>query len=933
MRRDRPFHAALQAELTRRLGVAWKEIGENGFAEIDGMRPEILERFSKRTTDTKARIAVKVERFTSEMGRRPTKIEQARLEREAYADERPPKPGPEQLTDLRLRWAAELYRHHQITPAELVAEAIGRVLEPPTLPLRPDQGELFAEPAPAIAAAGVDAVERLERRHAAFNDAYLTAAIAQRLPEQLAATADEVVLAIDEAARWVTRRPEVVADLMPPAPAGVAHRSGDGRPVGERYGARYYTTPRILEQEEEIVSWALDAWSEPPTASPTAPIPSDVELSGSQARAAAAVAGDNRLVVVVGPAGCGKTTALAPAIADLVAQGRPVMGAAPSGNAADELGKAGYDVAMASVTISKLLLRYADGLPPLNDELAMRRGGTLIIDEAGMVRTDHLADLMRLADARDWRLVLVGDPEQFAPVGRGGMYAALIDRAPPGQVVEIDTVQRFANAWEREASLALRRGGTDAAEALETYDEQRRLHASTDPDRLVDSVIEHWQSLRGAYGGEIAISCQTNATATKLNAEIQQRRIEAGELDPERGQRRVGGATVLVGDWVQTRRNDNRLRTNRGVAVRNRHQWTVTGLGEDGSVGLHGDRGSITLPADYVAEHLQLAYASTAHATQGRTVAASILVADARHLDRAGVYVPLTRGRHENHAWVLCEDDETPLQRLTEAVERRLADTPAIQRREEAAVEARAQARATPEQVAETHRVRGVGELLVERYELEQERNWLTARRDQLAERLSDAEQIRRDLQSRATPVRRKIASLDADLRHPLPEERRRVLEAERAEAGQALDELEADLRAVDEADLELFDSDGEIDRLIGRIDRVEQLLVSDATASGHRALRIMTDPQTAASVREEGRELFGDPPAEPERRADWLERAGRIIQLRRWTHADERSQDHPAYGWHESRVPAALEPPGRKREIPLSGLEPPRRSRGGRRR
>ena len=85
------------------------------------------------------------------------------------------------------------------------------------------------------------------------------------------------------------------------------------------------------------------------------------------------------------------------------------------------------------------------------------------------------------------------------------------------------------------------------------------------------------------------------------------------------------------------------------------------------------------LPAGYVAEHVELAYAQTGHAAQGRTVDHSLLVVDG-NIDNRGVYVPLTRGRHSNHAYVALEPDDprTPRDVLAEAVCRDWADIPAI---------------------------------------------------------------------------------------------------------------------------------------------------------------------------------------------------------------------------------------------------------------
>lgn len=60
-----------------------------------------------------------------------------------------------------------------------------------------------------------------------------------------------------------------------------------------------------------------------------------------------------------------------------------------------------------------------------------------------------------------------------------------------------------------------------------------------------------------------------------------------------------------------------------------------------------GQTGQVTLPADYVAADVELAYAEASHATQGRTVDRSFLYLEAP-TDTRGIDVPLTRGRTTN---------------------------------------------------------------------------------------------------------------------------------------------------------------------------------------------------------------------------------------------------------------------------------------------
>lgn len=82
-------------------------------------------------------------------------------------------------------------------------------------------------------------------------------------------------------------------------------------------------------------------------------------------------------------------------------------------------------------------------------------------------------------------------------------------------------------------------------------------------------------------------------------------------------------------------------------------------VGADGSLGVHrhgeeDSRGGQILPAGYVAGHVELAYATTGHGAQGRTVDTGHAVFSERS-SRQGLYVEMTRGREGNWAYVACD--------------------------------------------------------------------------------------------------------------------------------------------------------------------------------------------------------------------------------------------------------------------------------------
>jgi ATP-dependent exoDNAse (exonuclease V) alpha subunit len=296
----------------------------------------------------------------------------------------------------------------------------------------------------------------------------------------------------------------------------------------------------------------------------------------------------------------------------------------------------------------------------------------VIVDEAGTVSTPKLATLADLAEQRRWRVVLVGDPRQFSAVGRGGMFAHLIDTYG---AIELDQVHRFSNRWEREASLRLRNGDPGV---LVDYDRRGRLHDGTNVD-METEILDAWSQVRG-QGESVALMANTTDTVTRLNQAAQQTRIRNGELDPGAAGLDVDGQRLLVGDEVVTRRNDRTLRTDRGVMVKNRDHWTIETIHADRSVSLTGRTGTVHLPAKYVGEHVELGYAQTSHATQGRTVDTGLLLVEGP-TDSRGVYTPMTRGRLGSHAYVVTDENRTAVDVLTQAIARDWIDQPAITRR------------------------------------------------------------------------------------------------------------------------------------------------------------------------------------------------------------------------------------------------------------
>lgn len=89
----------------------------------------------------------------------------------------------------------------------------------------------------------------------------------------------------------------------------VSPGAGGSLPV-RRVSGWALTTRAIIDKEEALIDWADRRLRSPGRDEPAAIDRSDVTLDAAQAETAAAVAGDKAIVLVVGPAGAGKTHAL-----------------------------------------------------------------------------------------------------------------------------------------------------------------------------------------------------------------------------------------------------------------------------------------------------------------------------------------------------------------------------------------------------------------------------------------------------------------------------------------------------------------------------------------------------------------------------------------------------------------------------------------------
>ena len=641
------YQAALRAELTRRLGVAWGSVSHHGQAELAGMPAGVLERFSKRAAQVEAAAEAKVTELEVALGRPLDAEERGRISRLAVLDTRPAK-GHAALDDRTLygRWAAEL-RDCGREPAALlrrVFDAAARVLHHST------------EQPPAHLAAVVLAEVTGER--ATFPRRDVAQVIARHLDVGGGAGAAGVRSRVEALTDALVARREVVCLQAPErleAPAALVRR--DGWSVWDAPHQVRYTTTEVLAVEARILHAAATGLAAgvgvvDPAILEHALAAEPRRLAAEQRSALRQLTGRGRRVeVLIGPAGSGKTTMLRVAARAWEAAGHPVIGLTHTAVAAGVLRS---EAGVVAETLAKFLDWQAQHTTPPRWRLDPEH--VVIVDEAGMVTTRQLDRLVELARRHRAKLVLVGDDRQLGAVrAPGGMFPALAESLGAS---ELRQTHRFAHRWEATALAQLRR--RDGA-WLEAFGAHGRLHGGSAAQARHGCFRGWWDAQRA--GRDAIMLAADQHSVTELANRARAARVAAGQVSRFGLQVRTeaGGQTIGIGDLIETRHNHRGLRYGHGPDdwVRNHDRWHVADLdARNGALTVEHARhqGRIILPRDYVSAHVRLGYASTIASAQGVTVEeAHVQVSSTMYANE--LYTGLSRGREANHAYVLCEPD------------------------------------------------------------------------------------------------------------------------------------------------------------------------------------------------------------------------------------------------------------------------------------
>lgn len=755
-KKDAPFY---QGVFHMRFARRMQELGygvkrtRTGW-EIEGVPQSVVDTFSKRTKlieKLAAEKGITNERFKSELGARSREKKVPTVTRGQLVDH-----WDGQLSDadreslFEVIQAAALNRQAMEDPAGLFPHPPGGSPPTPGHPGRSldDPDDLMGVPdgtggpgrpqsgsgGAAVAPGGTGGPGRFPGGPGGWEEQLEAANAAV---EQAIATCFERQSVVDERVLQAKAMSYAVGRCDLAALDAVLERDDLAR--GSHLGRTYYTPKSVWLEEQRMIGVAQKGKNA------CDPIGSWVDSGGRpweiqdqrlnlQQRAAIdhVLSCTDRVMMIEGAAGVGKTSLMNEAITAMRACGKEVYCFAPT--AAASRGTLEAEGHAGANTVANLLS---------NTQTKLNVHGQVIwIDEAGMLSVPDMKAVLEMADRRNCRVILAGDTDQHHSVQRGDAMHILKEHA---QIVPAEVKEILRQEGAYKAAVAAIKDH-DATTAFEILDKDLGAVIEIDDESRHQQLVQDYMELRH-NGKSVAVVSPTHAEKDRVTEGIREGLKETGHLgegvpkeqlrnlhwtEAERkdavmyeagqvlvfhqnmaGGFQAGQSYEVLNAWehdvdpgpdailtqdsegaqkvlpldqaerfgVYERREielaeGDRIRitknakTVQGRQIMNGQQYDVKDITEDGAVKLSNGQ---TLAPDF--EHIDHGYCTTSHASQSTTVDAVLVAEGSESLAAAGMeqfYVSVSRGREEVRIYT---DNADALQSTIEESERRLSAT------------------------------------------------------------------------------------------------------------------------------------------------------------------------------------------------------------------------------------------------------------------
>ena len=455
--------------------------------------------------------------------------------------------------------------------------------------------------------------------------------------------------------------------------------------IGIFRGERAFTTQEILTREKDLLSVVERSKTRDahqvagPKVEKT--LKGNPKLSAQQRDAIKHItATPGSIQALSGLAGTGKTITLSTAREVWERDGYTVIGAALSGKAARGLEDGAK---IKSATIHKTLQDLDKGfvgievrkkhlfphapswspaskieLPYLKfriggDKVSLDAKTVLVIDEAGMVGTRQMKDILERAEAAGAKVVLVGDAKQLQPIEAGAPFRAIAGTVGEAKLTEI---KRQHDEWARDVMKKFSEGRT--REALSDLASRGQVSVSKTLDDAERRLISEWKREGVKAPEDNLILAATNDQASKLNRLAQDERKKAGAI--KRRSVTVGDDKIHEGDRVLFTKNARTLGVSNGTLA------TVTEVSRQSLRVILDNEKTALIPLRLYRD-VRLGYAATTHKAQGMTTENAFILVEPSNQSRELAYVQASRARAATRFYT---DETTAGSELSELAKR-----------------------------------------------------------------------------------------------------------------------------------------------------------------------------------------------------------------------------------------------------------------------
>lgn len=415
-------------------------------------------------------------------------------------------------------------------------------------------------------------------------------------------------------------------------------------------GRERFSTQAMLDLEKDMLARSKrlnDTQGHAVAPAQVAALATAKNLSEQQHNVLMHIAANGDLKCVVGYAGTGKSYLLGAAREAWEAQGYRVHGVTLSGIAAENLqGSSGIE----SRTLASRSYYWDRG----DQRLTSR--DVLVVDEAGMLGSHQMAQLLAEAERGGAKIVLIGDPQQLQAIEAGAAFRAISEQVP---TVELTEVRRQKEAWQQEATKEFALRQTPAA--LARYEAHDHIHSFETQAVAKQALVEMWNEVRLNNPEQTQIMlAYTRVDAKEINALAREQRKALGELgDDHKVETAKGERHFARGERVYFLQNDRTLGVKNGtLGTLTDIQGSKLCIRLDKDMSQQADKSARTITIDTkLYNHIDHGYAATIHKAQGVTVDRSYVLAS-KYMDSHATYVAMSR--HRDSAELFYSREEFP---------------------------------------------------------------------------------------------------------------------------------------------------------------------------------------------------------------------------------------------------------------------------------